>query len=128
MAEPSESRSLPQLLSDLTHDVTTLVRQEAELARAEISEKLHQLGKGAGEVIAGAICLLAALLVLLQAVVVALANWIGPGWASLVVGLVVAIIGAILVKMGTSNMSDLEPERTTRQVRKDANLAREHLR
>ena len=97
MADTSDPRSLPQLVSDLTRDLTTLVKQEAELFRAEISEKLRQVGKGAGEVAAGAICLLAALLVLLQAVVVALAEVIGAGWASLVVGVVVAIIGAILV-------------------------------
>lgn len=128
MAEPGEARSIPQLISDLTRDVTTLMRQEAQLFRAELSEKLAQLGKGAGEIAAGAICLLAALLVLLQALVVALAQWIGPGWASLAVGVVVAIIGAILVKSGTTNLSDLEPERTTRQVKKDARFAKEHLK
>lgn len=128
MAETPDSRSLPQLLSDLSRDVTTLVRKETELLRTEFSEKLHQLGRGAGEVVAGAICLLAALLVLLQAIVVALSDWIGPGWASLAVGVVVAVIGAILVRTGTSNMGHLTPDRTTRQVGEDAKLAREHLR
>jgi hypothetical protein len=49
------------------------------------------------------------------------------GWASLLVGGVVAIVGAILVKRGTANMdpSELAPTRTADQLGKDAHLAKE---
>ena len=79
--------------------------------------------------LAGAICLLAALMVLLQAVVIGLTNaGLNPGWASLIVGVVVALVGIVLLKKGASDMSNLTPERTANQVAKDANLVKEQVR
>lgn len=128
MAEP-ENRSLPQLLGDLSSDITGLLRKESELVRAEVSEKLAQLVKASGEMAAGAICLMAALLILLQAVVIALAKVIGAGWASLIVGLVLAVLGFILVRAGAKSAAPqrLTPERSLRQVEKDAQLAKEQV-
>jgi hypothetical protein len=98
---------------------------------------------GLGEAAAGAICLLVSLNVLAAALVVAIARigaepaaadaaiqdtGIGVGWASLIVGVLLAIIGAILVKRGTSNMSNLTPERTVNQVSQDATLVKEQVR
>ncbi len=124
-----DTRSFPQLLGDLTGDLTGLVRKESELVRAEFSEKLGVLGKAAGEMAAGAICLLAALLVLLQAVVIGLSNIMGAGWASLLVGVVVAIFGIVLVRAGTkaASPSGLAPDRTIAQVKKDAHLVKEQV-
>jgi len=78
----TENRSIPQLLGDLSADLTGLLRKESELVRTEFSEQLAQLVKASGEMAAGAICLMAALLILLQAVVIALAKLVGAGWAS----------------------------------------------
>lgn len=128
MAEP-ETRSLPQLLGDLSSDLTGLLRKESELVRAEVSEKLAQLVKASGEMAAGAICLMVALLILLQAVVIALAKVVGAGWASLIVGTAVAVLGLILVRAGAKSAAprQLTPERSLRQVEKDAQLAKEQV-
>lgn len=125
----TENRSIPQLLGDLSADLTGLLRKESELVRAEISEKLAQLVKASGEMAAGAICLMAALLILLQAVVIALAKLVGAGWASLIVGLAVAALGVLLVRAGakTADPRRLTPERSLRQAEKDAQLAKEQV-
>lgn len=128
MAE-AETRSLPQLLGDLSSDLTGLLRKESELVRAEVSEKLAQLVKASGEMAAGAICLMVALLILLQAVVIALAKVVGAGWASLIVGAALAVLGFILVRAGAKSAAarQLAPERSLRQVEKDAQLAKEQV-
>lgn len=132
MSAQTDPRSVPTLISDLTQQVATLIQTEIRLLRAEISEKLGQLGSGAAEVGAGAICLLAALMVLLQALVIGVSKIgdMGMGWASLIVGVLVAILGAILVKAGTNNLSpsNLTPERTQEQLRRDAMVAKEQLK
>lgn len=131
MSADPDTRSVPTLVGDLINQASSLIQTEFRLFRAEVSEKISQAENGALAIVAGAICLLAALLVLLQALIVALADLgLGTGWASLVVGAVVAIIGAILVKTGTSNIdpSNLAPERTQEQLRRDTQVAKEQIR
>ena len=119
-----DSRSLPELVSQLTSDLATLVRRESELVRTELGEKLQAAGRAAGEVAAGGVLVLAALLVLLQALVLALAKVMDPIWASLLVGVGVAGVGVWLVRAGLKLMSPehLSPERSARQFQKDADL------
>ncbi|TIP55638.1 phage holin family protein, partial [Mesorhizobium sp.] len=62
MTNNQESRGLATLVSDLAQQVTTLLQTESRLLRAEISEKISKAGSGAAEILAGAICLLAALM------------------------------------------------------------------
>jgi xanthine/uracil permease len=126
----TDPRSIPQLIGDLASDVSSLVRKEAELVRAEFSEKTTQLAKAGGEMAGGAICLLAALIVLLQALVLALSKVMDPAWAALLVGIVVALVGVSLLRLGakTAAPKNLAPERTTRQIEKDAQLVKEQVR
>ena len=125
-----ETRSIPQLIGDFTSDFSTLLRKESQLVRAEFSEKVHQLVRGGGEAAAGAICLLAALLVLLQALVLLLAKYMDPALAAAIVGAVVAVIGVVLLKAGAKAMSadNLTPDKSLRQVGKDAQLAKEQVK
>lgn len=121
---PQDPRTLPELVSQLTTDLATLVRQESQLVRTEMSEKLNVAGKAAGEIAAGGILLLAALGVLLQAVVVGLSEYMHPAFAALIVGVLVAVAGAVLVRAGMKMMKpeNLSPDRSARQLRKDAEL------
>jgi predicted phage tail protein len=127
MNQTTDPRSVPQLLTDMAHELTVLFRKEGQLIRAELSEKATQLQVGAGSTLAGAICLLVALNVLAGALVIALAKYMGAGWAALLVGAVLAVIGAVLVKKGTSDMSGLVPERSAQQVAKDAQFVKEQV-
>jgi len=130
MSQPSDPRSVPQLLSDLVRELSTLFRKEGQLIRAELSEKATQLQVGAGSALAGAIVLLVALNVLAAALVVAVShiNDMGGGWAALIVGVVLAIIGVVLLKKGASDMSNLTPERSVNQVSQDATMVKEQVR
>ena len=112
------------LLGQLGSDLTGLVRKESELIRAELSEKVSAAGKAVGDIAAGGLLLVAALLVLLQALVLALSKVMDPLWASLLVGVGVAAVGFLLVRAGMKAISldGLKPDRTARQLRKDAEL------
>lgn len=121
---PPDARTLPDLVSQLTTDLANLVRKESELVRTEMSEKLSTAGKAAGEVAAGGILVLAAVHVLLAALVLALAEYIGGIWAALIVGLLVGGVGFLLIRTGLKMMKpeNLLPDRSTRQLQKDAQL------
>jgi len=122
----SDPRTQPELVSQLTTDLATLVRQESELIRTEMTEKMQAAGRATGEVAAGGLLLAAALLVLLQALVIALSKIMDPVWASLIVGVGVAAVGAFLVRTGSRAMKpqNLSPDRSVRQLRKDAELVK----
>ena len=128
----AQGRSLMSLFSDLWRETRTLVHQEAELAKAEISEKVSQVTTGAGEIAAGGAILFAGFIVLLFAAVGALelmlatehSMWLAP----LIVGLVVMIVGYIVLSRGRKQMSaeSLTPDRTLESLQRDARLAKEH--
>jgi hypothetical protein len=121
---PPDGRTAADLLSQLAGDVTGLFRKEAELVRTELTEKVHTAGKAVGEVAAGALLMIAALLVLLQAVVLGLSKFMDPAWAALLVGGVVAIVGYLALRGGMRMLKpgSLTPDRATRQLQKDAQL------
>jgi hypothetical protein len=125
-----DSRSVPELLGDLARSIPALVRQEILLLRSELSDKVTQIEVGLGSIVAGGILLFAALLVLLQAIVIALTEFVGPGWAALIVGVIVAAVGAVLLKKGADQMktTNLMPNRTANQLKQDAELAKEQVR
>lgn len=121
---PPRERGLTDLIAQLGGDLAGLVRKESELIRAEVSEKLTAAGKAVADIAAGGLLLIAALLVLLQALVLALSKVMDPIWAALLVGLGVAAVGYLLVRAGMKSisLSALKPDRTARQLKKDAEL------
>jgi hypothetical protein len=129
-----QDRTLLGLFSDLWRETTTLVHNEAELAKAELSEKVSRVTTGAGEIAAGGAILFAGFIVLLFAAVGALHMmmdtphevWLAP----LIVGLVVMIIGYIALSRGKKQMNaeSLAPHRTMESLRRDAQLAKEHVK
>jgi hypothetical protein len=123
------SRSVPDLFGKLITDISDLFRKEIELFRSEMSDKISQLGDGLGLIAAGGVCLLVALVVLTGALVAALGALIGPGWAALIVGVVLAIAGGIFVRQGLSNLApeNLTPDRSTAQLRRDAQVIKENV-
>jgi hypothetical protein len=130
MADTMDPRSLPQLLADLTHDLSTLVRKESELVRVEFKENLQQVARGGAKVAVGAVLLLAAVMILLQTLVLGLSKVMDPVWASLLVGVVVAIVGFVLLRNGARSASPavLRPDKAATQLRKDAQFVKEQVR
>jgi hypothetical protein len=126
----TDDRSLKDLFLDLSNSITTLFRKEIQLVRAETSEKVTQIGVALGSIAGGAILALAALIVLLQALVIGIAEaGVPAGWASLIVGVIVAVIAYILIHKGTSDLkaSNLAPSRTVDSLKRDAQVAKEQV-
>jgi Putative Actinobacterial Holin-X, holin superfamily III len=126
----TDDRSLKDLLVDLSNSITTLFRKEIQLVRAETSEKVTQIGVALGSIAGGAILALAALIVLLQALIIGIAEaGVPAGWASLIVGVVVAVIAYVLIHKGTSDLkaSNLAPTRTVDSLKRDAQVAKEQV-
>ncbi|WP_062208796.1 phage holin family protein [Aureimonas sp. AU12] len=130
MSEPRDTRSVPDLIGDVLRETTELFRTEGKLIRAEISDKIAQVQVGGGSIAAGAICLLVALVVLAQALVIALAHVVGAGWAALIVGVVIALVGVALLAKGKKDLEtvSLTPDRTLQQLQKDGRLVKEQTR
>jgi uncharacterized membrane protein len=106
----------------LVSDATLLMQQEARLARAEVGEKVEQVQLGIIAIVSGLLLAFCALLILLQALVVALANVMPASLAALLVGVVLAVIAYISVKAGGEQLktSNLMPNRTINSVRDSA--------
>jgi len=126
-ARAGRGRSVGTLLRELSGEMSTLFRKESALARAELREKLDQVGSGAAEIGAGALLSFAGLLVLLDAAVIGLARVV-PLWLSaLIVGGAVLLIGLVVLARGRSNLRSekLAPQRTIDSMRRDADLVRD---
>jgi hypothetical protein len=129
-----DGRSLAGLFSDLWRETTTLVHEEAELAKADMSEKVNQVMTGAGSIAAGGAVLFAGFLALLLAAINALAMVLpieyAPWLAPLVVGLVVMVIGYAVFAGGKRELKarNLKPTRSMESLRQDGRIVKEHLK
>ena len=130
---PRDDRTLAGLFADLWRETTTLVHEEAELAKADMSDKVNQVVTGAGSIAAGGGVLFAGFLVLLLAAVNGLAMVLpieyAPWLAPLIVGAVVMIIGWAVLAAGRRELKarNLRPTRSMESLRRDGRLVKEHL-
>ncbi len=123
--EPAGERSLGDLVSEVTQDLSTLVRQELQLARAEVGAEAKKAGK-AGGLLGGAayaghlVALFASL-----ALMLGLGALIPLGWAALVVALLWAAVGAALYSRGRRELATVnpKPERTIESIKEDVQWA-----
>lgn len=126
-----DDRSLGDLFSDLSREVSTLVRQEIRLAKVELSDKISQAGRDAASVAVGGVILHAGFLVFLFALVLILDLAIHLLWLSaLLVAVVVLGIGYFLVRRGLDNLKhdDVTPHQTIASLHADADWAKEQTR
>ena len=109
--EPEHGGSLSsvgQLLGEISGDLSTLMRQEVELAKSEIRQSATKAGKGSGMLAGAAVGGHMVLLFLSIALWWGLGNAIGRGWSALVVAVIWAIIAAILALMGKSQLKSVQ--------------------
>jgi hypothetical protein len=131
MAAHDSTRPLASLFTDLISEVTQLFQAEIRLVRAEMNEKVSRVANSGALIGAGAVVMLPAVFILLLAIV----RWLevaglSEQWGLLIVGVVVAALGALLLMKGLNNLkgSALVPQRTIEQVQADFSVAREHVR
>src|SRR5215210_5023783 len=124
-------RPIGELLKQLSQETTTLVRQELELAKAEMAQKGKQAGVGAGMFGgAGASALLG--LGALTAVAIAALDTAMPLWlAALIVALVWFAVAGVLALQGKRRVQDATPpvpEQTQESVKEDVEWAKTQAR
>jgi hypothetical protein len=131
MALSDDLNSIPRLLGAAVEQLGKLVQNEAELAKAELAQKITQAGIGAAYVGGAAILSIPVLVILLMA----LALWFGqmglsPPVAHLVAAACGAIICGILAALGMRylNPKELKPKATIQQVERDVAAAKELIR
>ncbi len=118
----TDDRSLGELFADLARESSTLIRQEVELAKVELSQKASRTGRDVGFLAIGGAVIYAGFLAIMAAVIIVLAANGVPWWlAALLVGVVVAAVGAFLVQRGLSALrrESLAPERTVTTIKED---------
>jgi uncharacterized membrane protein YqjE len=126
-AQSAGSRSLLTIVMEILGDIPRLVRKEAELLRAELAEKAAQAGDAGMGIAIGLLLMSVALLIVLQALVLALAEAM-PAWlASAIVGAIVAAIGLIMVHKGRRDLKSvgLTPQRTIDSLNDDKEILKE---
>jgi hypothetical protein len=94
--------SIGDLLGDVTRDLSTLMRQEVELAKAELRQEATKAGKAAGAFAGAGFAGYMVLLFLSFALWWGLSNLMDEGWAALIVAVIWAVIGSVMYAMGRS--------------------------
>ena len=123
MTEHSQE-STPTLVTEAMSRVSNLVREEFNLARAEMDENLRRALAAIGMLVAAVVIALTALNVLAGALSAALVEMgMAPGWAALTVGAAFGLIAWALMAKGTNDLklSSLAPTRTAANLKRDAN-------
>lgn len=128
---PDNQRSAADLFGTVVTELSTLFRKEVQLARAEVGEKAGEAAGALASIAMGGVLLLAALIILLQALVAFLIYaGIPVAWAQVIVFAVVAVIGYSMLRAGMNRLkaSNLVPNRTAEQLSRDAAVVKEQVR
>ena len=114
MSEPyvpdpnGRTESLGQLLGEVSKDISTLFRQEVELAKAELSESAKKAGKGAGMFGGAGVAGLMALVFLSVALWWGLGFLTGLVWSAIIVAAIWGIVAAVLAMRGKKEIEEIQ--------------------
>lgn len=108
LPEPS-LRSVGELLGDITTDLSALVRQEVQLAKAEVAASAEHAKAGGAMLGVAAVAGHMALFFVSIAVWWALGDAIGRGWSALIVAVVWAIVAAVTASTGRKRLKKATP-------------------
>jgi uncharacterized membrane protein YqjE len=122
----TDDRSLGQIVSDVSNDFATLMKQEVELAKVELKQELTKAGTGAGMLGGAGFSGYFVLLFLSAALMFLLDNWLPIEAAALITALVWAVVAAVLATLGRKKLKEANPElpKTQQTLKEDAQWAR----
>ncbi len=100
-----ERRSIGTMLGDVSRDLTTLLRQEVELAKAEAKQSASNAGKGVGMFAGAAVAGLLFLVFLSVSAWWGLGQFIGNQWSGLIVAVIWAIVAVVLAVVGKKELA-----------------------
>ena len=116
-SEP-DSRPIGEVFSAVTADLSTLIRQEVALAKAEVRESATEAGAAAGKLAGAGVAGHMVLLFVSVSAWWGLGQFIGNAWSALVVAAFWAIVGAVLYASGRSQLGQVEGLRRTTETTK----------
>ena len=123
MATTKDERTLGEMFAELSRETRTLVQQELQLAKTELTEKASRMGKGAGLIVGGGLIAYGGLLAIIAAMVlITIALGVPPWAAALVGGMLAAGIGYLLIRSGLAALKpqELTPRKTIDTLKEDA--------
>jgi uncharacterized membrane protein YqjE len=126
---PGEGEGLGSLISGTIKDLQELMRAEVQLAKTELKEDAAAAGRGIGVIAAGALVGLVGFIFLMLAVTYLLDRWFSQWVSAGIVGLVLAVIAAILVSSGRSKLSaaNFKPQQTIDTLKEDKEWAKQQI-
>ena len=131
MPTSADDRTLGQMFAELSRETRTLIQQEVQLAKAELSEKATTMVKGAGMIVGGILIAYGGLLAVLAAIVLVLIAFGLPPWiGALLGGGLAAGIGYLLVRSGFAALKsqELMPRKTIETLKEDAQWVKAQAR
>ncbi len=118
----TDPRPLGELIGEITGDLSTLLRQEVELAKAELTQSAKRAGKGSGMFAGAGIAGHMVLVFLSVSLWWALGVHIGLGWSALIVAVIWAVVAAVLILLGRKEFDAIKGlKRTSETVGKIPN-------
>ena len=122
----TDQRSLGEVVSDLSTDLSTLMKQEVALAKAELKDEVTKVGKGAGMLGGAGFSGWFALLFLSLALMFLLDNWLPVEAAALITTGVWAVIAAVLAAVGRRELRQANPQlpQTQQTLKEDVQWAK----
>ncbi|MDO3683256.1 MULTISPECIES: phage holin family protein [Micromonospora] len=108
--------SIGQLLADASRDLSSLLRQEVQLAKAELRQEARTAGTVGGMALAAAVAALLTLLFLSHALWWGLSNVMDQGWAALIVAVLWAAVGIFLALRARKQLSAIRTLPKTKQT------------
>jgi len=128
---PADDASAGELISRLSRDLSTLIRDELRLAQAETSSKAKKMGLGVGMFGAAGIVALFGVGALVAAAVLALAMVVDSWLAALIVGVALVVVAGAAALLGKRDVTAASPPVPTEAVagiRADVDTLREGTR
>lgn len=124
---PQDTRTLGDIVSDVASDLTTLVRQELDLAKTEAKQEASRAGKGAGLLAGAGVAGHLVLLFLSVALMYLLNNWIPVEVAAVIVAALWLVVALILGSAGRKALKTANPQlpQTQRSLKENAEWARQ---
>jgi hypothetical protein len=128
--EELRGQSIGDLLKQLSEQTATLVRQELDLAKAEMQQKGKRAGVGLGLIGVGGVIALAAVGAFTATLIMLLAEWMDGWLAGLIVTIAYAAVAAYLALQGKEKVSEASPpvpQQTVETVKEDVRWAKNQM-
>lgn len=103
-----DDRSIGELLGAVSQDLTTLLRQEVELAKAEVKQSATRAGAGAGMLGGAGVAAHFVLLFVSLSAWWGISQWTGQAWGALIIAVVWAVVAGVLAALGRTRLKQVQ--------------------